>query len=116
MHFSVLVISKTGKTKEVEGLLEPFFEHDHYQFDDKTEEIKEKWDKYDEKDKFDNNIENYAVQYFGASIENDKYGFWYNPNAKWDWFKIGGRWDNHLPIKTKEKLNVCKIKGFRFRT
>ena len=28
MHFSVLVISKTGTTKEVEGLLEPFFEHD----------------------------------------------------------------------------------------
>lgn len=25
----------------------------------------------------------------------------YNPNAQWDWYSIGGRWDGFLPLKKK---------------
>jgi len=28
-----------------------------------------------------------------------KYGYWTNPNAKWDWYQIGGRWANMLKLK-----------------
>lgn len=28
-----------------------------------------------------------------------KCGYWYNPNAKWDWYQVGGRWANCLPLK-----------------
>jgi len=28
-----------------------------------------------------------------------KYGYWENPNAKWDWFQIGGRWQGCLHVK-----------------
>lgn len=24
--------------------------------------------------------------------ETGKYGYWENPNAKWDWYQVGGRW------------------------
>lgn len=26
-------------------------------------------------------------------VEQDEDGNWYNPNAHWDWWRIGGRWD-----------------------
>ena len=26
----------------------------------------------------------------------------YNPNAQWDWYSIGGRWDGFLPLKKKD--------------
>ena len=25
--------------------------------------------------------------------ETGKYGYWENPNAKWDWYEVGGRWE-----------------------
>lgn len=31
--------------------------------------------------------------------ETGKYGYWDNPNAKWDWYQIGGRWSGMLPVK-----------------
>ena len=31
--------------------------------------------------------------------ENGKYGFWGNPNAKWDWYTMGGRWTGFFKIK-----------------
>lgn len=60
--------------------------------------------------------------------EVDDYGYWENPNSKWDWYDIGGRWNNRLLIKenisieglakSKAKpapigykwVNACKIK------
>lgn len=27
------------------------------------------------------------------------YGYWENPNAKWDWYQVGGRWSNMLKLK-----------------
>ena len=31
--------------------------------------------------------------------ETGKYGYWHNPNAKWDWYQIGGRWTGSLKLK-----------------
>lgn len=28
--------------------------------------------------------------------ETGKYGYWENPNAKWDWYAIGGRWRGNV--------------------
>lgn len=30
--------------------------------------------------------------------EVDDYGYWENPNAKWDWWQIGGRWAGRLTV------------------
>lgn len=37
-------------------------------------------------------FEKYCDEYYGATENNGRYGFWANPNAKWDWYKLGGRW------------------------
>ncbi len=31
--------------------------------------------------------------------ETGKKGYWENPNAKWDWFRVGGRWAGHFRLK-----------------
>lgn len=28
-----------------------------------------------------------------------RYGYWENPNAKWDWYRVGGRWAGHFKLK-----------------
>ena len=36
----------------------------------------------------------------------------YNPNSKWDWYTIGGRWNNyskHCPAKTTNEDYVSEI-------
>lgn len=63
-------------------------------------------------------IEEYAKEYHRYScIEEDgqmKFGYWYNPNAKWDWYEIGGRWNNMLRLKDGTFANSAKIKDINF--
>ena len=42
------------------------------------------------------------VQDYGGYKKNEKtgkYGYWENPNAKWDWYQEGGRWSGLLKLK-----------------
>ena len=38
----------------------------------------------------------------------------YNPNSKWDWYEVGGRWSNLLTLKTGEKTDCDVIKEVSF--
>jgi len=38
----------------------------------------------------------------------------YNPNSKWDWYKVGGRWENTLILKNGEKSSSAKLKDIDF--
>lgn len=31
--------------------------------------------------------------------ENGEYGYWTNPNGKWDWYQVGGRWSGFFKLK-----------------
>ena len=33
----------------------------------------------------------------------NRYGYWQNPNAKWDWYLIGGRWSAFFKLKEGRK-------------
>ena len=33
----------------------------------------------------------------------------YNPNSKWDWYSIGGRWDGNLITKSGENVNTAHV-------
>lgn len=45
-----------------------------------------------------------------AGYEKDealgRYGYWENPNAKWDWYQIGGRWTGFFKLKAGRKGDV----------
>jgi hypothetical protein len=46
------------------------------------EEYMEDWSGHDERDN-----------------KTNRYGYWRNPQAKWDWFEVGGRWAGFFHIK-----------------
>lgn len=43
------------------------------------------------------------VGYDARDIEKGRYGYWKNPNAKWDWYSLGGRWNGFFKLKTGAK-------------
>ena len=47
------------------------------------------------------NFEEWVTNWHGASFseENKAYGYFSNPNAKWDWYVLGGRWENYFCLK-----------------
>lgn len=70
-HFAVAVFTKKKPTEYlIDEMLEPFWEGDGSQ---------------------DENWPNFI-----KSADDDYY---YNPDAKWDWYVIGGRWQNRLKVK-----------------
>lgn len=45
-------------------------------------------------------FETFAKEYYGLEKNTQgRYGYMHNPNAKWDWYELGGRWKNNLPLK-----------------
>lgn len=47
-------------------------------------------------------FEEYMKKYNGISQrdpQKGRYGYWCNPNAKWDWYSIGGRWTGYFKLK-----------------
>lgn len=90
-HFTVLVIG------DVEENLAPFHEYectgieDEYVVFVETERDIEKEYKKHKKDY--STIEDFARDYYGYhQNEEGKWGRMTNPNAKWDWWSVGGRW------------------------
>lgn len=89
-HFTVAVITKTGNEQEVEQLLAPFQENN-------MGNCPKQYLKFNEDEDYD------------IDEETGKKGYWENPNAKWDWFVIGGRWSNLIKNKNGNRSDVEKI-------
>ena len=53
-------------------------------------------------------------EYTSRDEETGKYGYWENPNAKWDWYSIGGRWSGSLLLKSGERSDAARIKDIFF--
>jgi len=53
--------------------------------------------------------------YDGKDPETGKYGYWENPNKKWDWWQIGGRYSGLLKLRDSGNVvNSAKIKDIDF--
>lgn len=46
----------------------------------------------------------------GPDPETGKYGYWENPNKKWDWWQIGGRYSNWFKTKDGREVDDCQVK------
>lgn len=80
-HFTVAVFTPTGA--EVDELLAPFQEGG-------LDECPMDYLEFEEDD-------DYEVD----DIKGIR-GYWFNPNAKWDWYSIGGRWGGLLLVDGKK--------------
>lgn len=117
-HFTTMVI--THKGEDPEELLAPFVEEvesdsRYAEFDvevkkedfatkakeivaglKKDDESLPKYKKLLEEEKYTEIFEDW----FGGAQHHGNWGYWCNPNAKWDWYVLGGRWTGYLkPIK-----------------
>lgn len=56
-----------------------------------------------------------AIQAYNGGGEDKKGLYWLcNPNAKWDWWTEGGRWNNWLVKKDGTRCNSCLVKEVDF--
>lgn len=61
-------------------------------------------------------FEQYMKDYSGYEYDEEMkdYGYWENPNSKWDWYELGGRWKDSVPLKNNGKCNIAKLKDINF--
>lgn len=83
-HFTVAVFTKYGTDEEIKKLLAPYDEQPE---DEQYLEFEPDED---------------GIEYDGYEGK----GWLHNPNAKWDWWVIGGRWADMLKLKPG-KYGVC---------
>ena len=105
-HFTVMVIGEN-----VEEQLAPFQENndgdcpkEYLEFDDRTDEVLADYEALNDEEKAKYpTLEKYVEEYAGHpahEIDGEtRYGCWDNPNSKWDWYQIGGRWSGLLRLK-----------------
>jgi hypothetical protein len=117
-HFVIVVVGE-----DVDEQLEPYSEQDYDEryatFEDCTAEVEEDWKQYPldllaegGSDVEYKTIEEYAEGYHGyKKNEEGSYGYLHNPNAQWDWYEVGGRWEGFFTSKTTgEAVNQIAVK------
>ena len=115
-HFTVLVLNEN-----VEDQLEPYYELECSMSGDElkndpradfvekisTKELEEDFIrvKNEHPDLYYEDLENFANEYHGyqKSEDEETWGNYTNPNSKWDWYSIGGRWTGFFKIKDNPK-------------
>lgn len=60
-------------------------------------------------------FDEYADKFCGYKRRDPKtgrYGYWKNPQAKWDWYSIGGRWMGFFPVKPGARIFLGRAGAF----
>lgn len=114
-HYTVAVMTtRKASEDDLERIMYPFDENYHYlpdidhtaDFDNLEKEWGENIEEYPDFERF--LLENYGYDYYNE--EERVVGRWFNPHAKWDWWEIGGRWNNLI------KNNGDKLGNVNFGT
>lgn len=125
-HFAVLVkidpetLKKYGDSAiALENMLAPYQENnmgdcpeEYLEFNDCTEEVNKGWAEADQSEYDD--FEDYVDNYFGYKwhSEHNAYGYYENPNSKWDWYTVGGRWACMLPdLSSGALVDAIQVKN-----
>ena len=108
-HFSVAVLSHAPQ--DVETLLAPFDESTcnpaYVEFEAADESMEEIRRAFEREKKPGETLEDFVSRWYGYTYnaELDACGYLCNPNAKWDWWELGGRWSDTLKLKPGRKGN-----------
>lgn len=104
-HYTVAVITAEQPTDDaLSAILQPWHEYectgidDQYVVDlDVTDEMRADFEKYGGEGR---SFEEFVPDWSGAEVRDDgRCILRTNPNKKWDWWKIGGRWTGMLKLK-----------------
>ena len=104
-HFAVLVIGDN-----VESQLQPYHEYEctgimdeHVKFVVTSKTPEQLQEDFEKRKESYGTFEEYMREYHGYILENGVWGSYTNPNSKWDWWVVGGRWSGHLKLKEGSK-------------
>ena len=130
-HFAVLVLH--NENQDIEKLLAPYDEslrvESYFEMtkEEALKNVKEEYVPYNDflKEYTDEElIEWYVNEYNAYSLKEDGVYSSYNPNSKWDWYQIGGRFGGELEltdeglqeaIKTLPyEIEDCEYEDFKF--
>lgn len=122
-HFTVAVI--TDKLNKIEEMLAPYSENMEVEsYVDETKEAiinsaKERKARILQRKGKGEELDKYDIEYLNANTDEELYKLeiyddesydengnhltTYNPNSKWDWYEIGGRWNKILLVKEEVK-------------
>lgn len=104
-HYAVLVIY--DKEQDIEELLAPYSKNIKvepylkYRYSDAIKILKEQYVPYNDFLKEYSNdelLEWFVNEYSSYSLKDGDVYSTYNPNSKWDWYSIGGRFDGELEL------------------
>lgn len=126
-HFTVLVkvpkerVDKLGLDEAAREQLAPYQENnmgdcppEFMEFNDaaKDEWYLNYWEEHKEDSEY-SSLEEFLIE--GEGFEQDpetgKIGYWENPNAKWDWYQVGGRWTGQLLLKEEAVVAKTGVRG-----
>lgn len=121
-HFSVAVL--TDKLENLKEMLSQYDENlkvEPYVYKKKEEiinEARERRERFLKREKNGEELSDWALKYINANNDEELYKAeidddteydddgnelsTYNPNSKWDWYEIGGRWHNNLLVKADD--------------
>ena len=122
-HYTVAVI--TDKLNKIGEMLAPYSENMEVEpYVDETKEAiinsaKEKKERVLQRKEKGEELDKYDIEYLNANTDEELYKLQiyedesydkngnhlttYNPNSKWDWYEIGGRWNKILLVKEEVK-------------
>lgn len=115
-HYAVLVLHKANQN--IDDMLAPYSEnlevepYKEYTKQEALDYIKKEYVPYNDfmKNYSDDELINWFVNQYGSySIGKDGNIYsTYNPNSKWDWYQIGGRFDGELHLTDEALLEGIK--------
>lgn len=105
-----IVVKAIKEPKEIslkEQYTEEFFKQNPHKKTVNPELLDKNITVYQAKKKIDEEIFEYFIKEWAGykkDPETGKYGYWENPNRKWDWYQLGGRWRGYFKLKTAISL------------
>ena len=62
-------------------------------------------------------FERFMTEYLGCMVQEGtgRYGYYFNPNAEWDWWQIGGRWPHRFLVKDDCDVTVAGEPSYLFK-
>lgn len=124
-HFVVGVFCENPE--DVELLLAPYQENnmgdcpsEYLQFEDRTEEVKADYEAYVLKHMNDDDalmsMSEFNKSNDGWTEIDGRFGYFENPNAKWDWWVVGGRWSGEWKNTSGEPCDEMQIKDINWES
>jgi len=130
-HFPVLVITDSRLKNSVASILQPYHEFECTGKDDQYVQtievplevaIEEYFDEEEIEELLVTSIDDLdltGTHKYGYILHDKDNQFHYyhrtNPNKKWDWWQLGGRWENMFVTITGQKVDYCPLEQLDLR-